>query len=67
MFGFGSLEIGKFTHSLKRERKSSKANIETVEVKKAKSLENQSHRKLGQSEEERQALQEDALRRQVFP
>ena len=52
---------------MKRERKSSKANIETVEVKKAKSLENQSHRKLGQSEEERQALQEDALRRQVFP
>ena len=34
-----------------------------TDIKKAKSLENNSHRSLGQTDEERKALQDDAIKR----
>ena len=48
---------------MKRERKASKTPISETDIKKAKSLENNSHRSLGQTEEERKALQDDAIKR----
>ena len=52
-------------YSLKRERKASKTpvNFSESDIKKAKSLENNTHRSLGQTEEERKALQDGAIKR----
>ena len=52
---------------MKRERKASKiseiSEISETDFKKPKSLENNSHRSLGQTDEERKALQDGAIKR----
>ena len=48
---------------MKRERKASKTPISETDFKKPKSLENNSHRSLGQTDEERKALQDGAIKR----
>ena len=50
---------------MKRERKASKTpvNFSESDIKKAKSLENNTHRSLGQTDEERKALQDGAIKR----